>query len=83
MCEIQKYFTYKSQDIFGEKVSLNFDKNVSDYKTSLGSFITLIINSLLLALFVLKFIKMDSHRDDLISYAEQPISQEEAGFIDL
>ena len=74
---------YKSQDIFGEDVNLNFNKDGSNYKTSIGAFISLGFNVLLIVLIVLKGIKMNSHRDDTISYAEQPISLDEAGFMDL
>ena len=61
---------YKSHDIFGEDVNLNFNKDGSNYKTSIGAFISLGFNALLIALIVLKGIKMHTHRDDAISYSE-------------
>ena len=69
--------------MLAEEVHSNFNKNGSTYKTSIGAFISLGFNALLIALVVLKGIKMHTHRDDAISYSEQPISKDEAGFMDL
>ena len=54
----------RNQDIFGEKVSLNFEKKGSTFKTSLGGFLTLIFYMLILAIGTNAFVIVYNHSKD-------------------
>ena len=52
----------KSNDQYGHKIGLNFNKNGQEYKTFFGGFVTTLINSLVLSYTMYRAYNMFNHR---------------------
>ena len=54
-------------DLFGHRVSINFEQNGDTYRSSFGGFMTLIAYILLLSIFISKVVIMINYDDDKMS----------------
>jgi hypothetical protein len=54
----------KDQDIFGQEISLNFDRKGNTYKTSFGGILTIIFYSLIAAVSAYGIINTLNHTKD-------------------
>ena len=54
----------KSQDIFGSKVRLNFNRNGSVHTTSIGGFVSIILKLMYVGYMAILILRLITHDDD-------------------